>query len=128
MQGARFTVTGHAVADPWVHFAPVDGLAVAKIRIGATPTYRDRHGAWRNATSVFLTITCFGQLAENVAETVLRATHVSATGRIRSTTWTDQDGTQRWGHDYVADQFAASLGHGIATVRALSPEQLCASA
>ncbi len=74
-----------------------------------------RHNEWEEQVS-FFDVTCWNQLAANVAETVGRGTRVTVTGRLDQRSWENQNGEKRSKVEIVADDVAISLRWATATV------------
>ena len=58
---------------------------------------------WEEAVSYF-DIVCWGQLAENVAESITKGTRLMVTGRLDQRTWETQEGDKRSKVEIVADE------------------------
>ena len=70
---------------------------------------------WEEAVS-FFDVTCWAQLAENVAESVQKGTRVLVTGRLDQRSWETEQGDKRSKVEVVADEIAPSLRWATATV------------
>ena len=53
-----------------------------------------RNGQWEEQTS-FFDVTCWGQLGENVSQSLPKGTRVVVTGRLDQRSWETQDGEKR---------------------------------
>lgn len=115
------------VNDPELRFAP-SGTAVGSFRIVCNGRkYED--GKWvDDGKSLWLSITCFRQLAENVAESIRKGDLVSVTGKLQTDEWESEGGEKRSRTVMIADDVSASLkfrtvrhGEGQAE-RATAPE------
>ncbi len=68
-QDNTVTITGNATREPELRFTP-SGQAVASFGIAVNRRWQNRQTQeWEEATS-FIDVTCWAQLAENVAESV----------------------------------------------------------
>ncbi len=109
-------VTGNAGREPELRFTP-SGQAVANFGIAVNRRWQNRQTQeWEEATSWF-DVTCWGQLAENVAETVSRGSRVTVTGRLDQRSWENQEGEKRSKVEIVADDVAVSLRWATAQIQ-----------
>lgn len=95
------------VNDPELRFA-ASGVAVGSFRIVASSRKQDEKGEWVDDKVLWLGVTCFKQLAENVAESLRKGDLVSVTGRLQTDEW-ESDGEKRSRTVLIADNVAASL-------------------
>jgi len=72
-------------------------------------------GEWEEETS-FIDVTCFGQMAENVAETCTKGSRVLVTGRLRVRTYEKRDGGTGVSVEVVADEIGPSLRWATAQI------------
>lgn len=79
-----------AVADPELRFGP-SGTAVAKIRTASSKRKQDDNGQWVDDKVCYLDVTCFGKVAENVAESVVRGDQLVITGTLQTDEWNDRE-------------------------------------
>ena len=109
------TVTGNATREPELRFTP-SGQAVASFGIAVNRRWQNRQTQeWEEAVS-FFDITCWAQLAENVAESVAKGTRVTIAGRLDQRSWETQEGEKRSKVEIVADDVAISLRWATADV------------
>lgn len=102
------TITGNAGREPELRYTP-NGQAVATFGVAVSRRWQNRQTQeWEEATSWF-DVTCWSQLAENVAESVGRGTRVTVTGRLDQRTWETPEGDKRSKVEIVADDVAISL-------------------
>ncbi len=110
------TVTGNATRAPEMRFTP-SGQAVTNFGIAVNRRWQNRQsGEWEEDVS-FFDITCWSNLAQNVAESVDRGTRVTVTGRLDQRSWETQDGDKRSKVEIVADEVAISLRWATAEVQ-----------
>ena len=64
----------------------------------------------------YFDIVCWGQLAENVAESITKGTRLMVTGRLDQRTWETQEGDKRSKVEIVADEVGPSLRWATASV------------
>jgi single-strand DNA-binding protein len=86
------SVAGNLTDDPELRFTS-SGRPVANLRVAYSERVLNKEtGQWEDSDAAFYDLTCWGQLAENVAEHLQRGDRVVCEGRWTSTTWTDRDG------------------------------------
>jgi len=105
------TVVGNVTRDPELRFTP-GGMAVASF--GVAWNRRKQDG--EDEVS-FFDVTCFRNLAENVAESVTKGTRVVIFGALQQRSWETQDGEKRSKVEILADDVAPSLKWASAEVR-----------
>ena len=64
---------------------------VATFRVGATPRLK-RDGEWVDGETTWYTVTAWRQLAENLAHSLRKGDPVIVHGRLRTETWTPEEG------------------------------------
>lgn len=115
-QDNNVTITGNAGREPELRFTP-NGQAVANFGVAVSRRWQNRQtNEWEEATS-WIDVTCWAQLAENVAESVGRGTRVTVTGRLDQRSWETDNGDKRSKVEIVADDVAISLKWATATAQ-----------
>jgi single-strand DNA-binding protein len=105
---SHVTLVGNLVADPQLRFTP-SGQATASFGLAVNRRWQNRQTqAWEEATS-FFDIVAWGQLAENVAQSLPKGTRVVVAGRLDQRSWETQDGSKRSKIEVTADEVAPSL-------------------
>jgi len=103
------TLTGRITADPELRFS-AKGSPVAKFTVVTSRRVRDaQSGEWSDADTSFWDCVAFGQLAENLAESLGKGTAVIVTGRAAQEEWETKDGQKRRSIKVTADEVAPSL-------------------
>ncbi len=105
------TVVGNVTRDPELRFTP-GGMAVASF--GVAWNRRKQDG---DDEVSFFDVTCFRDLAENVAESVAKGTRVIIYGTLQQRSWETQDGDKRSKVEILADEVAPSLKWATAEIR-----------
>lgn len=109
------TVTGNVVRDPELRFTAA-GQANCTLGVAVNRRWQDRQsGEWQEATS-FFDVVCWRDLAENVADSVVKGTRVVVTGRLEQRSWETKDGGKRSTVEIVADEVGPSLRWATARV------------
>lgn len=115
-QDNNVTISGNAGREPELRFTP-SGQAVASFGVAVSRRWMNRQtNEWEEATS-WIDVTCWGQLAENVAESVGRGTRVTVAGRLDQRSWETDSGDKRSKVEIVADDVAISLKWATATAQ-----------
>lgn len=110
------TVVGNVVADPELRFTP-SGAPVANFRIASTPRNYDRNtNEWKDGDPLFLGVSAWRQLGENVAESIQKGARVVIVGRLQQRQYEATDGTKRSSYEVVAEEVAPSLRNATAAV------------
>ena len=109
------TIVGNVTRDPELRFTP-SGQAIATFGIAVNRRWQNRQTQeWEEAVS-FFDVTCWAQMAENVAESVTKGTRVLVTGRLEQRSWETNDGEKRSKVEIVADEIGPSLRFATAGV------------
>lgn len=115
MSDNTVTVVGNVTRDPELKFTnagqAVTGFGVAVNRRWFNKATND----WDEDTS-FFDVTCWAQLAENVAESIPKGARVVVSGRLDQQQWENDAGEKRSRVQIVADEVAPSLRWATATV------------
>lgn len=115
MADANVTMVGNCTRDPELRFT-ASGMQVTTM--GLAVNYRRQNkqsGEWTEETS-FVDVTCFGQMAENVAETCTKGSRVLVTGRLSVRTYEKRDGGTGVAVEVVADEIGPSLRWATAQI------------
>ena len=97
------TVVGNVTRDPELRFTP-GGAPVASF--GLAWNRKDQND---EEVVSFFDITCWRNLAENVAESITKGQRVIVYGRLDQRSWENQEGERRSKVEIVADEVAPSL-------------------
>jgi single-strand DNA-binding protein len=115
----QVTVVGNLVDDPELRFTP-QGVAVANFRVAVSPRIKDANGQWKDGDTSFFRVSCWRQLAENVAETLTRGSRTMIVGRLKMRQWETQEGEKRSVVEIEADEVGPSLKWATAKVERTS--------
>jgi single-strand DNA-binding protein len=109
------TVIGNCTREPELRFTP-NGAAVVNFGIAVNRRWMNKQtNEWEEEVS-FFDVTGWRELAENVAETILKGTRVIVTGRLEQRSWESDAGEKRSKVEIVADEVAPSLRWATAVV------------
>jgi single-strand DNA-binding protein len=108
------TVVGNVTRDPELRFTP-SGAAVTTFGLAWNRRSQNARGETEEQVS-FFDVTCWRQLAENVAESLTKGTRVVVYGRLEQRSWETPDGERRSKVEIVADEVAPSLRWATAEI------------
>ena len=97
------TVVGNVTRDPELRFTP-NGAAVTSFGLAW-----NRKGQNDEEIVSFFDITCWRNLAENVAESIHKGDRVVVYGRLDQRSWENPEGERRSKVEIVADDVSPSL-------------------
>jgi single-strand DNA-binding protein len=112
-------VVGNLTDDPELRFTP-QGVAVANFRLAVSRRMKDESGQWKDGETSFFRVSCWRQLAENVAESLTRGSRTMVAGRLRMRQWETQEGEKRSVVEIEADEVGPSLKWATAKVEKTS--------
>ncbi len=108
MPDAFVCVVGNLVRDPELRFTAA-GYENCQLTVAVGRRWVDKAtGEERDETS-FFDVECWGELAENVSESLRKGHRVTVEGRLRQRSWLDKDEVRHYRVDVVADDVAVSL-------------------
>jgi len=104
------SMEGRLTDDPQLRFSP-SGIAVGTFTLAANSRKKNEQtGEWEDDKVLFLSVTCFKQLAENVAESLRKGDLAMVTGRMNTDQWDDaKTGEKRSMTKLVANSVGLSL-------------------
>lgn len=103
------TIEGTLVAEPDLRFTP-SGSAVANFRLAANDRRKnDATGEWENSDTLFISVTAWRQLGENVAESLDKGDQVVVVGKLKQREWEDKEGQKHTAYEITANNVGASL-------------------
>ena len=109
------TVIGNVTRDPELRFTP-SGQAIATFGLAVNRRWQNRQtNDWEEQTS-FFDITCWAQLGQNVADTLVKGSRAIVTGRLEQRSWETDQGDKRSKVEVVADEVAPSLRWATADI------------
>lgn len=68
-----------------------NGISVANFRVASTPRIK-RKGEWMDGDTTWYSVSAWRSLADNIRDSVKKGDAVIVHGRLRSETWTREDG------------------------------------
>ena len=120
------TVSGNLTAAPKTGMSR-GGVPWTRMRVASSSRVFDRQASeWRDGETLFLEVSCWRRLAENVALTLDRGDRVLIFGRLRQRSYEDQQGVRHTVTEMDADAIGPDLGRAPAkllrTTAATQPE------
>jgi single-strand DNA-binding protein len=109
------TVVGNLTRDPELRFTPA-GAPITTFGIAVNRRYQV-NGEWQEQTS-FFDVTCWRDLAHNVAESLEKGSRCIVSGRLEQRSWEDRETHERRSKvEIVADEVGPSLRWATAEVK-----------
>ncbi|MBV8161469.1 MAG: single-stranded DNA-binding protein [Acidimicrobiia bacterium] len=114
--GNNVTVVGNVTRDPELRFT-ASGQAKANFGIAVNRRWQNRQTQeWEEATS-FFNVVCWGDMGENVGESLQKGARVLVTGRLEQRSWESDNGEKRSIVEIVADEVGPSLRWATAEIK-----------
>ena len=98
----KMLVIGNLGGDPEMRYTP-NGNPVTSFSVATNRRYTTSSGEQREETEWFRVVT-WNQLAEQCNQYLTKGRRVYVEGRLKSDTWTGQDGTTRFTNEINANQ------------------------
>ena len=97
----KMMLIGNVGTDPEMRYTP-NGNPVTSFRLAAGRTYTTSEGERRQETEWF-SVVSWNQLAEQCNQFLTKGRRVYVEGRLKSNTWTGNDGQTRFRNEVVAN-------------------------
>jgi len=113
----QVTLRGRLTRDPEMRFT-ANGKPLAQFSVVTSRRFKnERSGEWEDRDTTFWDCVAFGQLAENVTESLVKGAAVIVSGNAAQEEWEDKKtGQKRRSMKVIADDVAASLRSASAKV------------
>jgi single-strand DNA-binding protein len=109
------TVSGNVTRDPEIRFTP-SGQSVCSFSVAVNRSWQNRQTQeWEEQTS-FFDVKAWGQLGQNISDTVAKGSRVVVSGRLEQRSWETEQGEKRYAFEIVADDVAVSLLYATAEI------------
>jgi single-strand DNA-binding protein len=106
--GNHVSIIGNLTRDPELRFTP-SGQPTTSFGVAVNRRWQNRQTQeWDEQTSYF-DVVCWGQLAENAAQSLTKGSRVMVDGRLDQRSWENQEGERRSKIEITADEVAPSL-------------------
>ncbi|MBO0832395.1 MAG: single-stranded DNA-binding protein [Actinobacteria bacterium] len=110
---ALFSVTGYVATQPKAE-STKSGTAALTFRLAWTPRELSRAtGEWCDLPSSFVTVTCYGKVAENARFCLHKGEPIVLRGTLRVREWLDQNGGRRHSVDVKAEYIGHDMAKGV---------------
>jgi single-strand DNA-binding protein len=114
--GNTITLVGNITRDPELRFTAT-GQAKVNFGLAVNRRWQNRQtNDWEEATS-FFNVIAWGDMGENVSESVGKGARVIVTGRLEQRSWETEEGEKRSVIEVVADEIGPSLRWATAEVK-----------
>jgi single-strand DNA-binding protein len=118
----NITIIGNLTADPDLKFTQA-GTAVASFTVASTPRVFDKQSKeYRDGETLFVRVSVWKELAENVAESLSKGQRVIVAGKLKSRSW-EKDGQKRTSIELEAEEVGPSLKFSVAKTERAAREK-----
>jgi single-strand DNA-binding protein len=113
------TIIGNCTRDPELRYSN-NGMQIATFGVALNQRKRNDSGQWEDGETSYFDVTCFRELAENVAESVSKGTRVIVSGTLKQRSWETPDGDRRSKVEVIADEVGPSLRWATASIERMA--------
>lgn len=113
---SQVTIIGRLVADVEISFTQ-NGKALGKFRVASTRRTKTEAGVWHDAETTFWPCTAWGQLAEYMADSLIKGDQVIVHGRATSSSWETKEGERRERIEVTAEHAGPNLRYTVTRQR-----------
>ena len=115
MADNSITIVGNMTRDPEIRYTP-SGQANARLGVAVSRRWMNKKtNDWEERTS-FFNVIAWGDMAENISDTLAKGTRVIVNGRLEQRSWETPDGDKRSKVEVIADEVGPSLRWATADV------------
>ncbi len=112
---STITIIGNLTRDPEMRYT-ANGQSNARLGVAVSRRWMNRQtNEWQEQTS-FFNVVCWGDLANNVSESLVKGARVVVTGRLEQRSYENAQGEQKQVVEIVADEIGPSLRYATAQV------------
>ena len=116
MADNSITIVGNLTRDPEIRYT-ASGQANARLGIAVSRRWQNRQtNEWEERTS-FFTVVAWGDMAENISDTLGKGNRVIVNGRLEQRSWETDQGEKRSVVEVIADEIGPSLRWATAEVK-----------
>lgn len=108
MSDSNVTIVGNMIRDPELRFSP-SGAPILSFGVAVNRRWMNKQTQEWDEQVSFFNVTAFGQLAENIADSVQKGTRVIVTGRLEQRSFETKEGEKRSSVEIVVDDIGPSL-------------------
>ena len=98
----KMTAIGHLGTEPEMKYTP-NGNAMTRFRLAVSRNYTDSSGE-RQQDMEWFSVVSWNKLAESCNQYLAKGKRVYVEGRLKSQSWTGQDGQPRFSNEIIANQ------------------------
>ena len=122
MNEAILSLSGNVATD--VRSATTQGgVPVATFRMASSTRRFDRQtNQWNDVDTLFVTVVCWRQQAENVSSSIAKGDPITVTGRMRVRPWKNDDGNSGVTIELEAHALGHDLSRGTSAFRRSAPK------
>lgn len=102
-------IVGNLTADPELKATPTGKMVVSFTVVSTPRSFDKQSNSWKDGDPLFMRCSAWGQLAENVAESLSKGMRVMVQGRLTQRSYETKQGEKRTVLELQADEVAASL-------------------
>ena len=118
---AQVFLAGYVATEPTFR-TTARGKPEAQMRVAYTPRRQNwETGEWSDGPSSFVSVKCWGKLANNVAVCLRKGEPVVVMGRVQVRTYESKDGAERLSVDVYASSIGYDLARGVARFLRIRP-------
>ena len=99
----KVILIGNLGRDPEVRYAP-SGSAICNVTIATSRQWKDKTSGEKQEETEWHRVVFYDRLAEIAGEYLKKGRPVYVEGRLKTRTWTDTDGVEKYTTEIVADQ------------------------
>jgi single-strand DNA-binding protein len=115
MSDSTITVVGNVTRQPELKFTTT-GKAQTRFSVAVNRNWKNKTtGEWEERVS-FFDVSCWGELAENVANSLNQGNRTIITGRLEQRSWETPEGDKRSTVEIIADEVGAGLTFATAAI------------
>jgi single-strand DNA-binding protein len=104
---AHVTVVGNLTAEPELKTTKT-GSSVLKVGVAVNRRWKNKQDEWEEEVS-FFDVNAWGELADNVAQSLAKGSRVIVSGRLEQQSWENKEGQKQSKVVLVADDIGVSL-------------------
>lgn len=104
---AQVTVVGNLTAEPEIKTTKT-GSSVLKVGVAVNRRWKNKQDEWEEEVS-FFDVNAWGELADNVAQSLSKGSRVIVSGRLEQQSWENKEGQKQSKVVLVADDIGVSL-------------------
>ena len=107
----KVIIVGNVGGDPETRYMP-SGSAVTNLTVATNESWKDKQTGEKKERTEWHRVAMFNRLAEIAAEYLRKGSQVYIEGKLRTRTWQDKDGQDRYTTEIIADEMQMLGGRG----------------